>query len=185
MKKFLFLFFTFLFLISISYSQIYYESFNQTSTINITGIADVINQNEIDQRINVNEDNLTWNVREAQIPFRKIKTVEYFIYQDMTQMAANTEKIGSFTVYIPEKNPIIRSAIIEIKNLVYNAQISTGQTVILSNGTTNVTLLTTAAGPAASGENMFYTFLLNATEAFKVFINGNGNYNFILYVKFN
>ncbi|MFH7880744.1 MAG: PQQ-binding-like beta-propeller repeat protein, partial [Candidatus Aenigmatarchaeota archaeon] len=185
MKKFLFLFFTILFLINISYSQIYYESFNQTSTINITGIADVINQNEIDQRINVNEDNLTWNVREAQIPFRKIKTVEYFIYQDMTQMAANTEKIGSFTVYIPEKNPIIRSAIIEIKNLVYNAQISAGQTVKLSNGTTNVTLLTTAAGPSGSGENMFYTFLVNATEAFKIFINGSGNYNFILYVKFN
>ncbi|MEM0242848.1 MAG: PQQ-binding-like beta-propeller repeat protein [Candidatus Aenigmatarchaeota archaeon] len=168
-----------------SFSQVETQRFNQSESSVIIGSASTLNQAVIDSLLNIDSDGLTWNIAKSQVPHRKIKTVEYFIYQDMTQMAANTEKSGSFTVYIPEKNPIIRSAIIEIRNLIYNTQITAGQTVILSNGTTNITLLTTQAGPAATGENMYYTFLINATDALRNFISGSGTYTFTLYVKLN
>ena len=43
------------------------SQFNQTQTINITGNASTINQAEIDARLNVNADGLTWDVTEADI----------------------------------------------------------------------------------------------------------------------
>jgi len=158
--------------------------FNQTSSINITGNASTLDQPTIDSLLNINFDGLTWDVTENEIPIKEQKTVEYFIYQDMTQMAANTEKSASFTIYLPEKNPKIKSAIIEIKNNIYNTQITAGQTIKIGNGTVNTTLITTAAGPAATGENMPYVFLADATPAF-AHINQNGTYTFILYVKLN
>ncbi|MEM5866426.1 MAG: PQQ-binding-like beta-propeller repeat protein [Candidatus Aenigmatarchaeota archaeon] len=158
--------------------------FNQTSSANITGNASTLDQQQIDSYLNFNADDLTWDITENEIPIREQKTVEYFIYQDMTQMAANTEKSASFTIYLPEKNPKIRSAIVEIKNNIYNTQITAGQTVKIGNGTINTTLLTTAAGPAASGEQMPYVILADATPAF-AYINQNGTYTFTLYVKLN
>jgi outer membrane protein assembly factor BamB len=160
------------------------NQFNQSQSINITGIASTIDQATINSYLNVNGDGLTWDVLESEVPQREQKTVEYFIYQDMTQMAANTEKSATFTVYIPEKNPVIKNAIIEIKNLVYNTQITAGSTVKIWNGTTNTTLLTTGAGPAATGENLFYFIYADATPALS-YIRQNGTYTFTLYVKFN
>ena len=159
-------------------------SFNQTQTAVIRGLASTTDQSTINSYLNFNGDSLTWDVSEIELPRREQKTVEYFIYQDMTQMAANTEKVGTFTVYIPEKNPIIKSAIIEIKNIVYNTQITSGSTVILGNETTNTTLLTTAAGPAATGENMVYVIIADATPAMS-YIRSNGTYTFTLYVRLN
>ncbi len=186
MKKFTLILATlFITILSISIAQnSNIISFNQTQTAVIKGIASTTDQSVIDSYLNFNGDGLTWNVLEAELPKREQKTVEYFIYQDMTQMAANTEKVGTFTIYIPEKNPLIKSAIIEIKNIVYNTQITSGGTIILSNGTTNTTLLTTAAGPARTGENMVYVILADATPALN-FIRENGTYTFTLYVKLN
>ncbi|MEM5882977.1 MAG: hypothetical protein QXQ77_01915 [Candidatus Aenigmatarchaeota archaeon] len=158
--------------------------FNQTSSTIISGVASTIDQQTIDSCLNFNTDGLTWDIAENELPAREQKTVEYFIYQDMTQMAANTEKSASFTVYIPENNPRIKSAIVEIKNNIYNTQITAGQTIKLYNGTTNTTLLTTAAGPAATGENMPYVIIADATPALS-YIDKNGTYIFTLYVKLN
>ncbi|MEM5766628.1 MAG: hypothetical protein QW423_03285 [Candidatus Aenigmatarchaeota archaeon] len=160
------------------------SQFNQTSSVNITGNASTLDQQQINSYLNFNADGLTWDITENEIPIIEQKTVEYFIYQDMTQMAANTEKSASFTIYLPEKNPKIKSAIVEIKNNIYNTQITADQTVKIGNGTTNTTLLTTAAGPSATGENMPYVILVDATSAFD-YINQNGTYTFTLYVKFN
>ncbi|MEM7825069.1 MAG: hypothetical protein QXO27_03810 [Candidatus Aenigmatarchaeota archaeon] len=171
-------------IISESVSTDYLKQFNQTSSVNITGNASTLDQQQIDSYLNSNADGLTWDITENEVPIREQKTVEYFIYQDMTQMAANTEKSASFTIYIPEKNPKIKSAIVEIKNNIYNTQITAGQTVKIGNGTVNTTLLTTADGPVATGENMPYVILAYATPAFD-YIDQNGTYTFTLYVKFN
>lgn len=175
--------------------------FNQTSTKNITGNASNIAQNEIDNLLNFN-DGKTWNVTEKGFKYmwnsdnqlsstitfkgktREQKTVEYFIYQDMTQLAANTEKTGTFTVYIPENNPQIKSAYVEINNVIYNTQITAGQTIKLWDGASNYTLLTTSAGPAATGENMVYVLRANATQAFSS-ISASGTYTFTLYTRLN
>jgi len=58
--------FLILFFFSISFSQ-FQKSFNQTSSINITGNASTIIQSEIDARLNVNKDGLTWDVTEADV----------------------------------------------------------------------------------------------------------------------
>jgi hypothetical protein len=184
-RKFFLLFLFSFFIFQISLAQtISVSSFNQTSSINITGIASTIDQATINSYLNTNGDNLTWDVLESEVPQREQKTVEYFIYQDMTQMPANTERSATFTIYIPEKNPVIKSAIIEIKNLVYNTQITAGGTVKIWNGTTNTTLLTTGAGPLATGENLFYYIYANATPALN-YIRQNGTYTFTLYVRLN
>ncbi|MFH8093104.1 MAG: hypothetical protein QXM38_04130, partial [Candidatus Aenigmatarchaeota archaeon] len=174
--------------------------FNQTQTANITGNASTVDQDTINSYLNVNADSQTWDVTESsiqqfwespnQLPetlqFKQVsreqKTVEYFIYQDMTQMAANTERSGTFTIYIPEKNPQIKSAYVEIKNVIYNAQIASGGTIKIWNGTDNTTLLTTNAGTAATGEQMIHIIRANATQALS-YINSSGQYTLTLYTR--
>jgi hypothetical protein len=176
--------------------------FNQTQSANITGNASTANQADINSYLNVNGDGSTWDITESSFSdswqsnnqlsgtlqfkqtSREQKTVEYFIYQDMTQLVANTEKSGAFTIYMPEKNPRIKSAYVEIKNVIYNTQITAGQTIKLWNGTDNTTLLTTAAGPATTAEQMVYVIRANATQALS-FINSSGQYSFTLYTKLN
>ncbi|MEM5803853.1 MAG: PQQ-binding-like beta-propeller repeat protein [Candidatus Aenigmatarchaeota archaeon] len=174
--------------------------FNQTQTVNITGNASTINQDLINSYLNINADSQTWDVSESPLQeswqssnqlsetlqFKQVsreqKTVEYFIYQDMTQMAANTERSGTFTIYIPEKNPQIKSAYVEIKNVIYNAQIASGGTIKIWNGTDNTTLLTTNAGTAATGEQMIHIIRANATQALS-YINSSGQYTLTLYTR--
>ncbi|MEM0473116.1 MAG: PQQ-binding-like beta-propeller repeat protein [Candidatus Aenigmatarchaeota archaeon] len=175
--------------------------FNQTQTANLTGNASTLNQEAIDSYLNFN-DGLTWDVSESSYEknwisenqlsstlqlkqiSREQKTVEYYIYQDMTQRAANTDLNGTFTIYIPEKNPQIKSAYVEVRNIVYNTQITAGQTIIIWNGTQNTTLLTTSTGFAATGEQMVYVITANATPALD-FINSSGQYTFTLYTRLN
>ncbi|MEM5777322.1 MAG: hypothetical protein QXJ06_02635, partial [Candidatus Aenigmatarchaeota archaeon] len=174
--------------------------FNQTQTINITGNASTTDQNLINSYLNINADGQTWDVSESPLQeswqssnqlsetlqFKQVsreqKTVEYFIYQDMTQMAANTERSGTFTIYIPEKNPQIKSAYVEIKNVIYNAQIASGDTIKIWNGTDNTTLLTTNAGTAATGEQMIHIIRANSTQALS-YINSSGQYTLTLYTR--
>ncbi|MCX8178702.1 MAG: PQQ-binding-like beta-propeller repeat protein [Candidatus Aenigmarchaeota archaeon] len=175
--------------------------FNQTQTKNITGNASTVNQVLINSYLNFN-DGLTWDVSESPYEIsltsdnqisdvlqlkhssREQKTLEYYIYQDMTQRSANTDLNGTFTIYIPEKNPQIKSAYVEVKNIIYNTQITAGQTIIIWNGTQNTTLLTTSAGFAATGEQMVYVITANATPAL-AFINSPGQYTFNLFTRLN
>jgi len=63
--KLLIILFSITFSILLKTSFAYVSQFNQTSSINITGNASTTIQSEIDARLNVNKDGLTWDVTEA------------------------------------------------------------------------------------------------------------------------
>ena len=62
-----FLFLLFLIFQLSSAQAVSFLSFNQTQTINITGIASTIDQATIDSYLNVNGDGLTWDVLESDV----------------------------------------------------------------------------------------------------------------------
>lgn len=118
---------------------------------------------------------------EKQPPQKQTKTTKFFVLQQTGDITSGSQIDRNFSVYLGEQDPVIKSALIELRGVKTNP--GPGPAVVVSIDDAGLVLRQKTYNLDAAGGVNPLRFFYDATPYLAGQITGTGNWNFTLSVK--